>query len=65
MSYIATTHMLARELLNKPDGFLVVNVGDKEYAIESIRRKLTCANIDDSIMYWNINIKDDNKGGRN
>lgn len=57
--------MLARELLNKPDGFLVVNVGDKEYAIESIRRKLTCANIDDSIIYWNINIKDYNKGGRN
>ena len=59
MSYIATTHMLARELLNKPDGFLVVNVGDKEYMVESIQRKLTCANRDDSVMYWRINTKEE------
>lgn len=59
MSYIATTHMLARELLNKPDGFLVVNVGDKEYLVENIQRKLTCANRDDSVMYWRINTKEE------
>lgn len=51
--------MLARELLNKPDGFLVVNVGDKEYMVESIQRKQTCANRDDSIMYWRINTKEE------
>ena len=57
--------MLGRELLNKPDGFIMVNLNGKEYLIESIQRKSTYANIDDSIMYWNINIKDDNKGGKN
>lgn len=59
MSYIATTHMLARELLDKPDGFLVVNVGGQEYIVESIRRKFTYANLDDSVMYWSINVRDE------
>lgn len=51
--------MLARELLNKPDGFLVVNVGDKEYLVENIQRKKTIANQDDSVLYWRINTKEE------
>lgn len=59
MSYISTSHMLARELLNKPDGFIVVNFNDKEYIIENIKRNSTCANNDDSFLYWTLNICDD------
>lgn len=51
--------MLARELLNKPDGFIVVNFNDKEYIIENIKRNSTCANNDDSFLYWTLNICDD------
>ena len=37
--------MLARELLSKPDGFLLAKLEDKEYVIDSLRRTFTCANI--------------------
>lgn len=59
MSYVATTHALARELLDKPDGFLVVTVEGKEYLVESIQRKCTHANLDDSMLYWSINTKEE------
>lgn len=49
---IATSHQLARELLNKPDGFITLFVNDKEYLISGIKRNSTCANHDDKTMYW-------------
>ena len=50
--------MLARELLNKPDGFLTATYSDKEFVIEDIQRLKTHANIDDSMTYWTINLRD-------
>ena len=54
-SYI-TTHSLARELLEQPDGFLTVSIGEEEYTIRDYQRKKTHANIDDSMMYWTLNL---------
>lgn len=54
--------MLARELLNKPDGFLTVTYGDKEYVIENIMRTRTHANLDDSMTYWTLNLRDCSQG---
>lgn len=50
--------MLARELLNKPDGFIVVTLGEKEGIIEDIRRVAAYSNYDDSSMYWALNIRE-------
>ena len=59
---ISTTHMLARELLSKPDGFLLAKLEDKEYVIDNLRRTITCANIDDSVCHWVINLRDGGDG---
>lgn len=59
---ISTTHTLARELLSKPDGFLLAKLEDKEYVIDSLRRTFTCANIDDSVCYWIMNLRDGGEG---
>lgn len=55
---LITTHSLARELLNKPDGFLVVSNGIQEYVIDSVRRVATHANLDDYVTHWVLNIRD-------
>lgn len=56
--------MLARELLSKPDGFIFAREKDseREYTIKDIKRSLSCANFDDSIMNWaiEVTIKDGN-----
>ena len=54
--------MLARELLNKEDGFITVTCGNREYIIEDIKRTKTHANIDDSMAYWTINLRDCGQG---
>ena len=46
-----TSHSLARELLSKPDAFITISIGEKEYMIDKIRRVPTHANIDDSNTY--------------
>lgn len=53
---ITTTHSLARELLSRPDGFLTATIGEEEYIIQDYQRTKTCANIDDSTMYWTLNL---------
>ena len=53
-----TSHALARELLNKPDGFITATHGNGEYIIESYQRVATHANKDDTCMYWTLNLKD-------
>ena len=50
--------MLARELLNKPDGFITANYMDREYIIENIKRTSSHANIDDSVMHWTLQLKE-------
>ena len=52
---ITTSHQLARELLKRPDGFITMSINDSEYLISSIRRKNSCANYDDSSLYWILN----------
>ena len=51
---IVTSHSLARELLNKPDGFITISAKDGEYIIGDIKRKSSHANIDDSVMHWTL-----------
>ena len=53
-----TSHALARELLNKPDGFITATHANGEYIIESYQRVATHANKDDTCMYWTLNLKD-------
>ena len=59
---IATSHALARELLSKPDGFITATIGDREYVIGSYQRKVTHANIDDSVTHWTLNLRDGGQG---
>lgn len=54
--------MLAKELLNKPDDFITATLGEEEYVISSIQRKTTCANVDDSVTHWTLNLRDGGKG---
>ena len=55
-----TIHSLARQLLNKPDGYLTATVreGNREYeyTINSFQRYKTEANDDDSMLYWTLNL---------
>ena len=53
---------MARELLSKPDAFITISIGEKEYMITDIKRIATHANIDDSVMHWALNLKDGEKG---
>lgn len=48
--------MLARELLSKPDGFLIAKDNNSEYTIENFKRYFTEANVDDSVPYWALTI---------
>ena len=54
--------MLAKELLSKPDGFIIANYMDGEYIIGDIKRVSTHANIDDSTMHWTLNLRDGGNG---
>lgn len=58
VNYISTSHSLARELLSKPDSFLVATDGDKKFVIENIKRASTHANIDDSVMHLILNLRE-------
>lgn len=44
--------------MSKPDGFLVASNGEKEFVIENMRKVSTHANIDDSVLYWTLNLRD-------
>lgn len=59
---ISTSHKLARELLSKPDGFITATLGGEEYIITSTQKVKTHANIDDTVMYWTLILRDGGKG---
>lgn len=61
-NYISTSHLLANELKSKPDGFILVKLGEEEYVIENIQRNYTHANADDRVPYWILNLRDGGKG---
>ncbi|MBD5487303.1 MAG: hypothetical protein HDR13_00690 [Lachnospiraceae bacterium] len=53
---------MARELLNKPDGFITATLGEEEYVISNTQRVATHANIDDSVTHWTLNLRDGGNG---
>lgn len=57
-----STHSLARELLQKEDGFVVAQSDDKEYAIANIKRVFTHANSDDRVFHWVFTLKECGEG---
>lgn len=53
--------MLAKELLSRPDAFLVAqDKAGREYIVESIKRMGTYANSDDMTMYISLQLKECN-----
>lgn len=61
-SYISTTHRLAKELLDRPDGFLTATQGDEEYVVDNIKKVATHANLDDTVTHWTLILRDGGKG---
>lgn len=53
MSFV-TSHDLARELLNRPDGFITITIEDKECVISKIQRKSSHGNLDDTSTYYTL-----------
>ena len=49
--------MLAREILNRPDGFITATFGEEEYIIDGFKKIATHANIDDSVTHWTLNLR--------
>lgn len=54
--------MLAKELLSKPDGFIIVSNGEEEYVIKDIQRVATHANMDDTVTHWALNVRNGGDG---
>ena len=48
---IFTTRQLIRELSDKPDDYITVTVGDREYSISHTKMIKTHANVDDGVMH--------------
>lgn len=48
---IFTTRQLVRELSDKPDDYITVTVGDREYSISHTKMIKTHANVDDGVMH--------------
>ena len=42
---------MARELISKPDNYVTVTIGNREYGIETIKTVATHANCDDSVTH--------------
>lgn len=61
-NYIDTSHAFARELLSKPDGFLTATLGEEEYIITDYKRTKGYANVDDSMPYWTLNLRNCGSG---
>ena len=53
---------MARELLNKPDGFLFATNGEDEYIVDYIKRNSTVANQDDCVMHWILDLRKCGRG---
>lgn len=53
-----TSHRLAKRLLERDDSFITLSCDDREYIIEDFSFRPTHANLDDSIMHLNINLKE-------
>lgn len=60
--YTITSHILARELLVKPDNFITATLNNKEYIIESIQRAPTHVDCDSIDTHWTLNLRDGGQG---
>jgi hypothetical protein len=56
--HILRAHQLAKELLERPDGFITASDGVREYIIEGFSRSKTHANMDDSVVNWQLKLSD-------
>lgn len=53
---------MAKELLDKPNGFITATIGGEEYIIDNTRRVTNNANLDDSDTHWTLNLRDGGNG---
>ena len=53
LNYV-TSHLLAKELLSKPDGYITMSTENEEYVVQGIKRKVAHVNADDSFLYWTL-----------
>ena len=58
---IFTTRQLIRELSDKPDDYITVTVGNREYSISHTKMIKTHANVDDGVMHRTL-VCDDMSG---
>lgn len=60
------SHALADDLKLRPDDFITATYedenGEKEFIIETYRRKATHANVDDSVTHWTLVLRDCGQG---
>ena len=59
---ITTSHLLARELLGKPDSFITAMIGEEEYVIQYLKRAKTHANFDDTTTHLTLVLRDGGQG---
>lgn len=52
-----TSHELARELLNRPNGYITANYEDKEFFIDNYKRIITNED-NDKNLEWTLNLKE-------
>lgn len=62
MENIVKSHLLAKDLLDRDDGYVTVMVRGEEYMVKTIKRVTTYANMDDSCGYWTIIAEDSSEG---
>ena len=56
------SHALAKDLLDRPDGFITATFRGNELIIEDFQKTRTHANIDDSVTHWTLNLRDGGNG---
>ena len=54
-----SSHALARDLLKEPDTFLTATHDNEELVIDGYKKVATHANIDDSVMHWTLQLRED------
>ena len=53
---------MAHALLDRPDEFITMMFGEKEYGISNIKRVATHANMDDTVTHLTLQANEEMKG---
>ena len=53
---------MAHALLDRPDEFITMMFGEKEYGISNIKRVATHANVDDRVTHLTLRANEEMKG---